>query len=558
MLILGLSAFSHESAAVLLLDGRVIAFVEEERLNREKHTAAFPERAIRKVFKIAGLKFMAVDQITFFWRPGLELRGNLRLILSYFPQSLNLLVGPSGSERYSPLQRIGSVLNLKFYLDRVSPVLGAKPVFYCPHHLAHAASSFYLSPFKKSAILTLDGRGEATTSLLGLGEARKIKVLYQEKIPHSLGLLYSAVTDYLGFKAFSDEGKVMGLSAYGDSRNFRQMKRLVKFLPGGRIRLNLKYFRFHTHGRKRWFAPGINKLLGQDKKNIAKALQLVLEQGAVHAARHLYRLTRLPNLCLAGGVALNCLMTRKIREETGFKNIFVVPTPHDAGAALGSALYFYHRFSSRPRRYGLASVNWGPAYSDRQIKRVLTAKKLPFKYVKDISSEAAKLLAGGKIIAWFQGRMEAGPRALGNRSILADPRQKRMKAELNRRVKHREWFRPFAPSVLTEEALNWFDTADSPYMISIARTKTAKRRLIPAVTHIDGTARLQTVSKKTNPRYWRLINHFFRLTGVPVVLNTSLNDREPIACSPEDAVRTFLGTNLDYLAIGHYLVSRPQ
>ena len=559
MNILGLTAFSHESAACLIQDGQITAFIEEERFNREKHASVFPLQAIKAVLKQAKIRPNDIDQITFFWQPWLEMTQNLVHLFRYFPASLNLFTGPSGSDRYTFSQRVLAVLSLKKYLASVSPDLAQKPIFYCPHHLAHSASAFFVSPFDQAAILTLDGRGEAATSMMAIGEDNIIKVLQTEKIPHSLGLLYSAVTDYLGFTAFSDEGKVMGLSAYGNQSLVKLMRPLIKLKAHGRVELNLKYFSFHTHGRQQWLSPLFIKRFGsKQKQNIARALQVVLEIGAIHMVKHLYRLTHSPNLCLAGGVALNCLMTREIIRQTGFKNIFVQPVPNDAGAALGSALYFYHQCLKQPCTTTLKHVYFGPEYSDTEILTQLKKTRLNYVKLKSITAVVAKMISQGKIIAWFQGRMEVGPRALGNRSLLADPRRQDMKAILNQRVKHREWFRPFAPSVLVEHALEFFDVADSPYMILLAKVNSGKQKLIPAVTHVDKTARLQTVSLETNPRYWQLIHDFYQLTKIPLVLNTSFNDIEPIVCTPAQAITTFTRTDIDALAIGNFLVTKKS
>lgn len=559
MNILGLAAFSHESTACLVQDGRVAAFIEEERLNRHKHTAVFPGEAIKLCLKMAGLKLRQIDQATFFWNPYLELTHNLKHLIKYFPRSLNLLLGPSGSDEFSSLGRIWAVLNLKRYFPHT-------PIYYCQHHLAHAATAYYPSGFKSAAILTLDGRGESTTLLMALGEGNRITKLREDKIPHSLGLLYSGVTDWLGFKAFSDEGKVMGLSSYGNRNLVKKFKRLVRFLPQGRIKLNLDYFQFHTHGRRQWLSKKFLNEFGPARKadepitsyhkNMAKALQIVLEEGALYLVRQLYRLTKNPNLCLSGGVALNCLTNRRIIEETPFKRVFIPSMANDSGAALGSALYWYHQVKDELKRFPLKDVYLGPKFSDREILQVLKRRQLHYQKQADICATAAKLLSQGKIIGWFQGRMEAGPRALGNRSILADPRNPKMKDILNRRVKHREPFRPFAPSVLKEKSLDYFDYDNSPSMIVVAHVRPGKKHLVPSIVHVDNTVRLHTVEKNINPLYHRLITNFFKLTGIPVVLNTSFNDKEPIVCTPQHAVATFLQTDMDALAIGNYLVTK--
>lgn len=571
MYILGLSSFAHESSCCLIKDGKVVALIEEERLNREKHTWKFPSGAIKECLAIANISLKDIDHVTFFWLPRREIVDNLRHFLRFFPQTIHLFKSPSGSDelsfikRFFLMQRIGGKLQNSFHLKN-------KPkIHFVEHHLAHAASSFYVSPFKEAAILTIDGRGESTCTMLSQGRGNTIDKIKEIKVPHSLGHFYATITAYLGFKPFFDEWKVMGMSAYGKDTYAPIFKDMIKLLPQGDYQLNLKYFSFPTHGQAQWYSDYLIKKLGpprgkedpyeQRHFDIAYALQKVIEKAGVHLAQYLYGKTQSSCLCLTGGVVLNCLMNKKIVEQTPFKEFFIMPIANDAGTSLGSALYVYHQILNQERNHTFEDIYIGPEYTNAKIEEVLKSKKLYFKKSADISHEAANHVAQGKIVGWFQGRMEAGPRALGNRSIIVDPRDAGMKNRLNERVKRREYFRPFAPSVLEEKVFDFFDMPKrqlSPYMILVGDVREDKKAIIPAVTHTDGTARVHTVNKKTNPRFWQLIHEFGRLTGVPVVLNTSFNENEPIVCTPEDAVNCFLRTEFDVLAIGDYLVTKSE
>jgi len=567
MYILGLTSYSHEASCALIKDGEVRSVLEEERFNRKKHTIDYPARAIEQCLAQEGITIQDIDHFTFFWNPTIEILENASHFIRYFPQSLNLLKSSPEGEELSFLKRIvlknniGKRMTAHFGLDK------APKVHFIEHHLAHAASAFFVSGFEKAAILTVDGRGESTSTLMSKGEGNQIEKITEIKVPHSLGHLYAAMTDYLGFHAFADEWKVMGMSAYGKDTYCEIFEDMVHLLDQGQYRLNLKYFQFHTHGQSRWVSDyGLQKLGPKRQRNeeytqkhydIAFALQRVVEKAGVHLARHLYQVTEYPYLCMTGGVALNCLMNKRIIEETPFEKVFIQPIANDAGTSLGSALYFYHQVLKQPRNFVFQSAYLGIEYGNEAIEPVLKAKGVKFHKADDIAKETAEQIAQGKIVGWFQGRMEAGPRALGHRSIVVDPTDPTMKDRLNARVKKREHFRPFAPSILEEKVDEYFVMPKgqlSPYMILVGDVKEDKKAMIPAVTHADGTARVQTVNKQVSPKYWQLIAEFEKIKGVPVLLNTSFNENEPIVCTPEQAVNCFLRTEFDALAIGDYLV----
>lgn len=569
MYILGLSSYSHESSAALIKDGKICSVFEEERLNREKHTCKFPRLAITQCLKQEGITFQDIDQVTFFWKPWRELTHNIQHVVRYFPQSLRLLGAPSNDDEYTFFKRFGAKRNVGREIQKAFALARPPQITYVEHHLAHAASAFFVSPFEKSAILTVDGRGESTTTMMAVGRRNRIEKLKEIKVPHSLGHLYAAVTDHLGFRPFFDEWKVMGMAAYGGPTWVKAFEDLVELSDDGGFRLNLRYFRFQTRGRQQWLSPAFSKRFGPPRRDqdaydqrhfdLALGLQRVVEKAGVHLARALQRRTGLENLCMTGGVVLNCLMNRRIVEETDFKRFFFQPIANDAGTSLGSALYYYHQVLGKERGSGFPSIYLGGEFSDEQIEGVLKNKQVRYRRCGDIAAETARCIAAGQIVGWFQGRMEAGPRALGNRSITVDPRDPNMKERLNARIKRREFFRPFAPSVLEEKAGEYFEipkTQDSPFMILTGHVRKDKTGVIPAVTHADGTARVHTVNRLVNPLYWRLISEFEKLTGVPVLLNTSFNENEPIVCSVEDAVNCFLRTEFDVLAIGSFLVSK--
>lgn len=569
--ILGICCYSHESTVSLIKNGKVIFVLEEERVSREKHTWKFPIHALENCFKQFDLSLDDIAYVTFFIKPYKEISGNILHVIRFLPTSLNLFkaeygggAGLSALERVKLCLQIGSALKLAFNAKK-------KPVVkFIEHHLAHASSCFHLSSFEKASILTIDGRGESTTTLLAKGNGLDIEKIREVPVPHSLGHLYAAITDYLGFHPFYDEWKIMGMSAYGNDDYLEAFDELVLLSKDKLFELDLTYFKFHTHGNKNWVSSKFTQRLGPKRQasedlnqhhyNIAKALQKTVEKAGVHLANELYQQNPgVKNLCMAGGVALNILMNRKIIDETPFENIFIQPMANDAGTAMGSSLYFWHSTLNQPRLESFESAYFGPDFSNEEIELELKKRNLNYSKEEFITKKVAQLINDQQIVGWFQGKMEAGPRALGNRSILADARSTHMKDRLNLRVKNREFFRPFAPSVLAEYAHEYFDlpeNIDSPYMILSAMVKEEKRANIPAVTHHDLTARPHTVSKDVNPKYWDLINEFYQITGIPVVINTSFNENEPIVCTPSEAIECFLRTEMDCIAIGDFLVSK--
>jgi len=564
--LLGLSAYGHDSAVALLDGGRVVSFLEEERLNREKHTSAFPEQALRHVLTAHGIDLSDIDEIAFFLKPWQLVARRTARALGYLPRSLVQFA------TYRPGNAL-KILGLGLYLRHNSLPARRAPRFklhYVEHHLAHAASSFYVSPFEEAAILSLDGAGEDITTWFGRGSGTRIERLHAIRLPHSLGLVYSAVTDYLGFRPWGGEGKVMGLAPYGNAERFyRPMRDLIRWSEDdGQLTIDLRCFDYHVTGWTRWVSPAFEAIFGprrlpetelEDRHaDVAAALQRVVEEATLALLRFLHRLAPSRHLCLAGGVALNSVLNGRILREGPFEQVFIQPAANDAGTALGGALVLAHARHRLPRREALDRVDLGPAFSDADCLAAVRGMRV--ETPADLVERTADLLAAGKIVGWFQGRMEAGARALGNRSILADPRDPAMKDILNHRVKHREGFRPFAPSVLAEAADDYFEGAvPSPFMLLVFPVRAARRSLVPAITHVDGTARVQTVTRETTPLYYRLIEAFQRRTGVPLLLNTSFNVRgEPIVCTPEDAVRCFRGTDMDYLALGPLLVEKGE
>jgi len=571
MYILGISSYSHEASAALIKDGEIRFLIEQERLNREKHTWKYPAEAIEECLKLEGIHISDVDHIAFFCSPVRDIIGNLGHVLKFFPQSLNLLSAPSGSDDLVFLKRIKLMTNIGARIAQQFHLQKPPKIHYIEHHMAHAASAFFVSPFENAAILTIDGRGESTTTLLAMGRGHRIQKIEEIPVPHSLGHLYGAVTDYLGFKMFFDEWKVMGMSAYGKDTYVADFAKTVQLLPEGRFRLNLDYFKFHTHGAGQWFSDLFYKTFGPPRRrdeafeqrhyDIAYALQKTVEKAGVHLACGLYEKTKSENLCMTGGVVLNCLMNKRIIEETPFKHFFFQPIANDAGTSLGAALYYYHQVLGFPRSGIFDSAYLGMAFSNEHIEAALKEKNMVYQRSRDIAQDAAGHIAQGKIVGWFQGRMEAGPRALGHRSIVADPTDPGIKDRINARVKRREMFRPFAPSVLEERANDYFlmpKGQPSPYMILIADVRPDKKKLLPAITHQDGTARVHTVSQRTAPEFWKLIEAFGKIKGVPVVLNTSFNENEPIVCTPQDAINCFLRTDFDVLAIGDFIVEKQN
>ncbi len=559
MKILGISCYYHDAAACLVIDGVVVAAAAEERFTRRKHDNNFPEQAIRFCLSWANLLPTDLDAVVFYEKPIVKFDRMLRQHFAHFPTSRKIFV-----------DTIGSWFDLKLQVPKtLKKTIGyTGPVRYIPHHLSHAASAYYLSGFKRATIVTIDGVGEWATTTMGLGHSGKIVVDKEIRFPHSLGLLYSAMTSYLGFEVNDAEYKVMGLAAYGDQKPFRpQMDELVNIFPDGSYALNHKYFDYVRTDRM--FNRRLEELFGHPARspespmertyeNIAASLQEKLETVVFHLLTAVHKRYKTDNLCLSGGVALNSVMNGKILKQTPFKKLFIPPDPGDGGGAMGAALAMSH---SNDKSF---SPYLGPSFPEEQIEDVLQRNGLSYERLDRavLVDCVAELLSQEKIIGWFQGRMEWGPRALGNRSILASAARLEMRDIINSKVKHRELFRPFAPVVLAQHVKEYFFT-DSPiptsakYMLFVYPFRQKGKREVPAVVHVDGTGRLQTLERGDNPLYYDLIETYAKRTGVPIIINTSFNVRgEPIVCTPLDAVHCFLKTDIDYLVLGPFLVNK--
>jgi len=578
MNILGINAYHGNASAAILCDGKLVAAVEEERFNRVKYAAGFPAAAIRYCLQTAGITAAEIDHVAVPRNPYARLGTKL----------LYALRMPSfARERAKVLAKFTGIPEaLAASLDVAPEKLRAK-FHRVEHHVAHLASTFYCSPFEEAALLSADGLGDFASSMWGAGFGRRMNFHGSVAFPHSLGLYYSAVTQYLGFLKFGDEYKVMGLGAYGEPEFLPEFRDIVH-ANGARFYLGLEYFTHHRTGPEMSWAeadktPVLGKMYSEEMprklgptrapeepieqrhKNLACSLQARLEEVYLGMLERLQQETGMKSVCLAGGVAFNCVANGKIPASTGFENVYVHPAAGDAGLAVGAAQFVWHQVLGNPRAFAMEHAYWGPECSRDQIRAAIQASRMGENGCavgelpeEDLLRRAAAIIADGKILGWFQGRAEWGPRALGNRSIVADPRRKEMKEILNRRIKHREIFRPFAPSILAERTGEWFEQAHpSPFMTMAYAVKREKREQIPAPTHVDGTGRLQTVTRTANPRYWKLIGEFERQAGVPVVLNTSFNDNEPIVCKPEEAIDCFERTQMDALVLGDFLITRP-
>lgn len=563
MIVLGISFFYHDAGAALVRDGELIAAAEEERFNRKKHYSEFPRQAVAYCLREAGITIEKVDYIGFYEKPLLKFNRILETVLAGWPLTYMSWI------KSMPLW-LGTKLHIASLIQKE---LGTdKEVLFNQHHLSHAASAFLVSEFEEAAILTADGVGEWTTTAWGVGRGIDIEIRKEISFPHSVGLLFSAITAYLGFQVNDAEWKVMGLAPYGEPKYVDRFREIVDIKNDGSFRLNLRYFA-HTYSTKRMFNRRWEALFGQPQRrteeeltafhrDIAHSGQKIVEEIMVKIATHVQGETGMRHLCLAGGVGLNCVANWRILQESGFEKIFIQPAAGDSGGALGTAFYIYNSVLKNPRRFVMNHALWGPSFTDDEIQAALSRCEACYEYIDDeeeLLDRTAGLLTDGKVVGWFQGRMEFGPRALGSRSLLADPRREDMKDIINQKVKFREPFRPFAPAVLKERAHEYFDMPegmDAPYMLLVPEVLEDKRRVIPAVTHRDGTGRVQTVTEEHNPRYYRLIRRFGELTGVPVVINTSFNVRgEPIVCTPEDAYRTFVNTGIDAVVMGNYLIT---
>ncbi len=559
MNILGLSCFYHDAAACLVRDGVVIAAAEEERFSRRKHDAGFPLGAIAYCLAAGGLAPADLDYVVFYEKPLVKFERILASYVATFPRS-----------RVAFTRAMQTWLTEKLW---IRPTIRARlpyrgEVLFGDHHLSHAASAYYPSPYEDAAIVTVDGVGEWTTTTIGHGRGLDVELVKEIRYPHSLGLLYSAFTTYLGHEANEGEYKVMGMAAYGEPRYADQVRQLVQLGDDGSFQLDMRYFAYHAslEGVARRFLDLFGPPRAPDDgleprtADIAASIQRVTEDVLVAIARHARQLTGARYLVMAGGVALNCLANTRILQEAGFDGVWIQPAAGDSGGAVGAALHLYHMVLRGPRAAPLRNAYLGPAYDAEAIETFLRARDIGYERLgeRDLVETTARLLADGQVVGWYQGRMEFGPRALGARSILADPRDPAMKDVLNEKIKHRERFRPFAPAVLLEAAADYFDLGcPSPYMLFTARARPERQAAIPSVTHVDGTARLQTVTPEENGRFAALLQAFGRRTGVPVLINTSFNVRgEPIVCTPAEAYNCFAHTDMDYLVLGDYLIDR--
>ena len=559
--ILGLN--DSNSAAAIIQDGKLIAMAREERFNRIKFDDSYPTQAVNYCLKEAGVTLKELDHVVFAWNPGHELEPQdsaaavryHKHFLHYIPNNLIRHIGGDKKNK-----RITGISEQIRFLE------GDIVLHFLPHHPCHAASSFFTSPYEKAAILTIDAYGDDVTSECFLGEGNKMRSIGQTLFPHSMGQVYAAVTQFLGYSANSDEWKVMGLASYGNLEYYDRFAKVFWFdKEMGELRLDLDYFKFYLWHPRRYSDKFI-KVFGPERYpndelakwhwNIAASFQRRVEDVVLEMCTYLHEKTGADNLCLAGGVAMNSKMNGRILLESPFSKVWVQPSADDAGGSIGSCFYYWHQVLGKKRSFVMDHDYWGPGYSNVEIKQALDDSLVKYEYLEDIEQEAAKALVDNKVICWFQGRMESGQRALGNRSILGDPRDPKMKEKINKLVKHREWYRPFAPSVIEESQSEFFaNSMSSPFMQLVLPVRKDKQDVIPAVTHVDCSGRLQTVQKDVNPRYWKLINEFKELTGIGIVLNSSFNDNnEPIVCSPKDAIRTFFCTGLHELYIGNYKV----
>jgi carbamoyltransferase len=574
MHILGINAYHGGASATLIKDGQLLAAVEEERFTRQKYWAGFPTQSIRYCLSVAGITPQELNHIGISRNPSANLLKKALFTLTNRP-SLSFL--------QDRMKNAGKVSDLKGEFARHLGVeaTSLRAEFHnVEHHRAHLASTFFVSPFDDAAILSVDGMGDFVSTMSAVGHANNLRVLDTVHFPHSLGNFYTAITQWLGFPYYGDEGKVMGLAPYGTPRYMDKLAKVIRWKSNGDFELDLDYFATFADGNlMRWeggsptmpilFSNALINLLGQPRQpseeitpyheDIAASLQAVLEEIELAIVKQLHKKTGRKVLCMAGGVALNSAFNGKILPKTDFEEIFIQPAAGDAGTSLGVCYYIYHQILGKPRNFVMQSSYTGPQFSKAECKAALEKNNLAYWVLdeKSLFEITAEKIASEKVVGWFQGQMEWGPRALGNRSILADPRFAKTKDILNLRIKKREKFRPFAPAILARATGEYFDqTYPDPFMLKVYNVLPEKREIIPAVTHVDGTGRLQTVEQSVNPRYYGVINAFAERTGVPVLLNTSFNENEPIVCTPQEAIDCFLRTQMDVLVLGDYLVER--
>jgi len=589
--ILGLSFFYHEAAAALIKDGELVAASAEERFSRKKHDSSYPELAIKFCLEQAGISEKDLDYVVFYEKPFLKFERLFLTSLATYPDSYRLFRESMLSFLPEKLW-VTSIIRDKLDINRGK-------ILTVPHHISHAASSYYCSPFEEAAVLTLDGVGEWSCGSYGIGTLNKLRISKEIRFPHSIGLLYSAFTAFLGFEVNDGEYKVMGMAPYGTPKYADKVYQLMKVNSDGSIKLNMKYFRFHNSpdqnvtsnftelfGEPRdkdlhFFTPasGYPSYFGDKPSNyeeiaklnqhyadIAASLQLVTEEIILKMVDHVHTKTKQENLVIAGGVGLNSVANGRVVRESKFRHVYIQPAAGDDGAALGAALYVYHHILGNKRKFVMTHAYYGKDFSEKEIKSFLDSKKIKYRFVEDkdkLASFVADALSKKEVVGLYQGRFEWGPRALGNRSIIADPRSEEMKEIVNTKIKFREPYRPFAPAVLEEKANEYFELKDAnsnylaKFMLMVCPVKEDKKKLIPAVTHVDGSARLQTVDKDTNPLYRKIIEKFEEKTGVAVIMNTSFNLKgEPIVTTPENAYNTFMKSGLDYLVMERFVISK--
>jgi carbamoyltransferase len=562
--ILGLACRSHDAGIALLRDGKPLYVLEEERFNREKHTKEFPIQSLAAAFEATGLGIGDIAAVTIPWDTRRLRRSFARAVAARLPTSLNLLRPSAHATQDSRVILMG--VRIKWELQKYFGTKALPPMFEVRHHDCHAAS-FFMSPFEEAAVLVMDGYGDDSATSAYAGRGNRLDPLWQRGFFDSLGALYTAMTMHLGFKPF-EEGTVMALAACGRPKYRDKAKELIHLHDGGSFSLNRDYIAVDTYGLYRPFTRKFYETFGPPRqrhepvtdqtRDLAFALQAVTEDAVLHIVRDLATRTQSRNLCLSGGVALNCVANARILRDTPFERVWVPPCASDTGAPIGSTLYQYHQVLGHKRQFEMTHAFYGMEYSDAEIRRALDAAGLAYRRMTeaDLIAEVARNLADQKIVGWFQGRFEMGPRALGNRSILSDSRSLAIKDLINARVKHREAFRPFAPAVLIERAHEYFELDQpDPFMTLAPRVRPEKVKVIPAAVHVDGTGRIQTVARQDNPRYYAVIEAFDKLTGVPVILNTSFNRQEPVVSRPEEAISCYLRTDMDVLVLGDYYIT---
>ena len=580
MNILGLNAYHADSSVALIKDGKLIAAAEEERFNRIKHWSGFPTESIKYCLSAGGIGAEELDYICINRNTRANLLKKIGYVIRKRPSISSL------KDRLRNRSKVGNIVDEFCKKISVSEKELKAEFKFIEHHRAHIASSFLVSPFQESALISVDGFGDFLSCMMAMGRGNDIEILNSVPYPHSLGMFYLTITQYLGFPEYGAEYKVMGLAPYGQPKYMDEMRKIVLIQDDGTFRLGLKYFRYHDEGvDMSWenTAPTIGcaytdkliSLLGparqpgdeitQKHKDIAASLQAMYEEAFFAMLNRLYDMTKADNLCIAGGCAMNSVANGKIFDRTPFRDIYIQSAAGDAGGAIGAAFYVWNTLLGNKRNFVMDHAYWGPKFGEAEISRELKVGSLELgdfsvEKIEDedkLCRQTAKMIADGKVVGWFQDRMEWGPRALGNRSILCDPRRADMKEILNLKIKRRESFRPFAPCILREAVKDWFETDyDVPFMLQVYQIKEEKRKEIPAVTHVNGSGRLQTITEKQNSLYYNLIKEFEKITGVPIVLNTSFNENEPVVCRPQEALDCFLRTKMDVLILGSHIISR--